>query len=59
MNRIDSLVAGDFCPIGRLLPLLVADSVKRHAVAAELSPLVKTPGWFIANLECPLMNAIK
>lgn len=57
MNNIDILVAGDFCPAGRLRAFLAEESAARREVVAALTPLAQAADLFVVNLECPLTTA--
>lgn len=57
MNDIRILVAGDYCPVGRLHTLLTGDSAERRDVVAKLAPMAQAVDLFVVNLECPLTTS--
>ena len=57
MNDIQIMVAGDFCPAGRLRALWADGSAARREVAGALAPLIREADLFVVNLECPLTTA--
>jgi poly-gamma-glutamate capsule biosynthesis protein CapA/YwtB (metallophosphatase superfamily) len=57
MDKIKIFIAGDFCPINRLAPLLTADLENHHGLVKDILKLTASSDFFIVNLECPLTNA--
>lgn len=57
MSKINLLVAGDFCPIGRFEPLVSKEEPERRRAVGEVAALAETADCFIVNLECPLTDS--
>lgn len=48
------LIGGDFCPVGRALPLVL--SGRRDAWVRDLDPVLDAADLVVVNLECPFVT---